>query len=286
MKKLTALLLALCLALSFTACGNAGNGGDEGTAAPANRLEAIKQRGYLEVVTEPYWVPMEFIDPTKSGDEQYVGVDIEIGKYIAEKLGVELRIVPLEFGAVLTGITEAKYDMAISALAFSPARATAMNMSDGYYFGESEGYGLLVRAEDTDKYTDAASLADAVVVTQSGSVQEALVKDQITDCKEFKLVSSMPDGYLMVSEGKADACACDIGNAKLYIEANAEAQLATAGFKFIVTEDMMGTRVGMPLGEDELTAFVNECIAELRADGSIDKWYDEYAAYAQTLGIE
>lgn len=69
-------------------------------------MEEILQRGYIEVATEPYFAPNEFIDSTKSGDEQYVGSDIELAKYIAEKLGVELKVVPLEFSAVLSSVTE------------------------------------------------------------------------------------------------------------------------------------------------------------------------------------
>ncbi|MEA5049862.1 MAG: transporter substrate-binding domain-containing protein [Oscillospiraceae bacterium] len=284
MKKLLALALVLCFALSFAACSK---GAESEDTAAANRLEEIKARGYIEVATEPYWVPMEFIDPSKTGDAQYVGVDIELAKYIADQLGVELRIVPLEFSAVLAGITTGKYDLAISALAYSPARAENMNMSDGYYFGESSGYGLLIRAADAGAITGADSLADKVIVTQSGSVQESLALDQIPASKEFKRVSSMPDGYLMVTEGKADACICDIANAQLYVEANPDAKLAVVqGFKFDVDESMEGTRVGIPLGETELTDFVNGCIETLRGEGKIDAWYSEYADYAKTLGLE
>ena len=78
-----------------------------------------------------------------------MGSDIEMAKYIADKLGVELKIVPLEFAAVLSSVTEGKYDLAISALAYTPERAEAMNLSNGYYFDDEEdGYGLLVREED------------------------------------------------------------------------------------------------------------------------------------------
>ena len=86
MKKLLSVLLAAIMLLSFTACG----GGKE-----SNRLEEIKERGYLTICTEPYFAPYEFIDPSKSGDEQYVGMDIEIAKYIADKIGVDLQITPL-----------------------------------------------------------------------------------------------------------------------------------------------------------------------------------------------
>ena len=253
LKRIVSLVLALLFALALAACG--GSKAEQ----PANRLEAIKARGYIEVCTEPYFAPYEFIDSSKQGDEQYVGMDIEIAKYIAEKLGVELRLVPLEFSAVLASVTEGKYDLAISALAYSPARAESMNLSKGYRFDENEtsNYGFLVREEDADKYPTAESYADAVLVTQSGSVQEGFVKDQIPAYKEFKVVSSMTDGFLMVKEGKADACACDINNGQLYADANGGLAIANE-FRFEIDESTQGTRVGIPLGETELTDFVNQ----------------------------
>ena len=285
MKKVFAILLALAMVFSMAACSSGGGDSSGDAAEPANRLEAIKARGYIEMATEPYFAPYEFIDSSKSGDEQYQGLDIELGKYIAEKLGVELRIVPLEFSAVLASITEGKYDFAASALAYSPGRAENMNMSKGYRFSdEVASYGFLVREDMIDSIKTADDTADLVQVTQSGSVQEGFVNDQISKYKDFKLVSSMTDGFLMVAEGKADACACDINNGQLYADANGG--LAIAPFRFVVDESTQGTRVGIPKGEDELTAFIDQCIDELRAEGTIDKWYDEYSDYARTLGVD
>ena len=95
MKKIVALLLVLTTVFALAACGS--------KSEPKDRLAKIKEQGYMEMVTEPYFAPFEFIDPSKEGDAQYVGMDIELGKKIAEKIGVELKIVPLEFSAVLAG---------------------------------------------------------------------------------------------------------------------------------------------------------------------------------------
>ena len=177
MKKITALLMAIAIVFTFTGCSTKQASAKK---EKQNRLDEIINRGYITIATEPYFAPNEFIDSTKDGDEKYVGSDIELAKYIAEQLGVECRIVPLEFTAVLSSVTEGKYDLAISALAYSPSRAEAMNMSKGYYFDkDTEGYGMLVRIEDTDKYTNAKSMEDAVIVVQSGSVQEALDRKSV-----------------------------------------------------------------------------------------------------------
>ena len=276
MKKIFAMLLALAMILSCAACGGSSKAKDD-------LLEEIKAQGYIELCTEPYFAPFEFVDPSKTGDDQYVGVDIEIAKYIAEKIGVELRIVPLDFTAVLAGIADGKYDIAISAIAYSPSRAEAMRLSN-VYKPNSGGYGFLTRTEDVDKYSSVEDLKDAVVITQSGSVQESLYNQNVKACKEFKLVANMTDGYLAVAEGKADVCICSTESAQLYAEANGG--LAIPDFRFEVDPNMNGTVVAMPLkGSDSLLEVVNEAIAELNAQGKIDQWNEEYTAYAAQLGI-
>lgn len=274
-KRSLCVLLLAALMLALASCG--------GKKEPANRLEEIIERGYIEVCTEPYFAPNEFIDSTKSGQDQYVGYDMDLAKYIADKIGVELKIVPLEFSAVLAGIAEGKYDLAISALAYSPARAEAMAMSKGYWFG-GDGYGFLIREEDAGKIETIEDLQNVVVVTQSGSVQEAMYNLYVGKCKEFKLVSSMTDGYLAVAEGKADACICSIGSATLYAEANGG--LICPDFRFDVSDELTGTRVAACLeGTDELMEIVNKCIDEVIASGDIQRWHDEAEAYAKTMGL-
>ncbi len=282
MKKVFAFLLAALMILACTACGSSDKGGEA-----KDRLAKIKEAGVLTMATEPYFAPYEFVDPSKSDQDQFQGMDIEIAKYIAEKIGVELKITALDFTSVQVGVAEGKYDMAISAMAYSPTRAESMNLSDVYY-SDGDGYGFLTRIEDATKYTSIDALAGATVITQSGSVQESMYNDQINgkvDIKEFKLVSSMTDAYLAVSEGKADVCICDAASAKLYADANGG--LDVPAFRLTVDPNMDGTVVAMPTKDtDSLKEVVNECIAELKASGQIKKWYDEYADYAATLGIE
>jgi polar amino acid transport system substrate-binding protein len=283
--KILGILMALCTTAGvFAGCAS------KGTAAVSmsrNRLEAIKERGYIEVATEPAFAPYEFIDPSKKGSEQYVGSDMMLAKYIANKLGVELRIVPLEFSAVLGSITEKKYDLAISALGYTPAREEAMNISKGYYFAKDDaGNGLLIRKADESAIKDAASLSDKVVVVQSGSTQELLVSGQVPKYKDLKRVSSTTDGFLMVQEGKADASVTSVATAQLYIDANQNSGLAVVkGFRFKENESTAGTRIGIPKGEAELTAKINELIDEVVKSGDFEKWHVEYTKYAKDLGL-
>lgn len=280
-KKLVFMVLVLFIII-ITGCSSNKN-----TVSKTNRLDAIKERGYIEVVTEPYFAPQEFIDPTKEGVEKYVGSDIELAKYIADKLNVELRIIPLEFTAVLGSISEGKYDLAISALAYTPARAEAMNLSKGYYFSDTNaGYGLLIRKVDESIIKTPEDINDKVIVAQSGSLQEMFVNSQVPKYKEFKRVSATTDGLLMVQENKADACVVSIDMAQLYIDANPNANLTIVkDFKFEVDKEFDGTRIGIPPGETELTNEINKIIDEVLETGIYEKWWVQYTEYAKSLGL-
>jgi len=275
-------IVSVVICLFMTGCTQKA---DEGEAK--NRLDAIRERGYIEVATEPAFAPFEFADPQKEGNDKYQGSDIEFAKYIAEKLGVELRIVPLEFSAVLAGVAEGKYDLAMSALAYTPEREKAMILSKGYYFAEdSAGHGLIIREEDAEKIQNVDDLADKVLSFQSGSLQELLATEQIPSSKEIKRVSSSTDAYLMVQENKADVAVSNIDLAQLYIAANPNSGLMVASdFRFEIGKEYDGTRIGIPLGEVELEEFINSAIDEVLESGEYEKWYLEAKEYAMTLGL-
>ena len=262
----------------------------ENTHAPSNRLEDILQRGYIEIATEPYFAPNEFIDPTITGEDNIVGSDIELAKFIANDLGVELRLKPMDFTSVLGSMTSGKFDMAISALAYTPSRAETMNLSKGYYYGSEDpqkSYGILIRAEDADEIKTIEDLADKTVAAQNGSLQEMFVREQIPAYKQYNQVSSTNDAFLMVQTGRADAMAAALKMAELYLESNPECGLMILpDFYFTVDLDTQGTRIGLPLGEDELTDRVNEIIDKVLEQDLYNQWYEEYKEYAKKLGLE
>ncbi len=279
MKKVLSFVWIVIMLCGFAVC--------EAKGRSANRLDQIKETGVLKVATEPYFAPYEFIDPAKDGDERYLGADVEIMKAIADEIGVKLEIVPLDFTAVLAGITTAKYDMAISAIAYSYERSENMNLSNVYKASDT-GYGFIVRTEDADKYNSIEDLKDAVVATQSGSVQEGLYRADVTDkgCKNLKLFAQMTDAYLAVQEKRADVCICSTESAQLYADANGNV-LPVPDFRFDIDPNKNGVVVACPKeGTDELVELVNSVIEKLNSEGSIEKWFEEASQQAKELGIE
>ena len=138
-------------------------------------LARIRERGVLRVATEPYFPPQEFIDESKSGQDHFVGADMELARMIADRMGVTLVIVPLDFADVLPALADGRCDLAISALSYTPGRAAGYELSKGYHYApEGAGSGLLIRAADVEKLVDLPSLEGKVLAAQSGSLQESL----------------------------------------------------------------------------------------------------------------
>ena len=93
-------------------------------------MDRIRRNGKLRVATEPFFAPFEFTDPEKEGQEQYAGADMMLARLIAERMGVELEIIPLEFTQVMPALMENQCDLTISAIAFTPGRAASYALAE------------------------------------------------------------------------------------------------------------------------------------------------------------
>lgn len=272
MKKL---LSILCLSVLLAGCSS-----NEGSA---NRLDKVLSNKQIKMVTSPDYAPYEFIDPTKSGQDQFVGADIELGKYIAEKLGVTLIVEAVDFNTVLGNMTLGKSDIAISGLGITPDRAEAMDFSNPYNLSEATCHGVVIRETDKDILVDFNSFDGKKVGAQNASLQHQYASAQIPNVK-IETISSLNDGILMLKTGKIDALASSCDTANQFIKTNQELMLAD--YKFDYGDEGQGTSIAVPKGEKELLDKINEILAEVQELGLYDKWVQEGAALAEKLGIE
>lgn len=95
----------------------------------------------LIVATEAGFPPFEY----KQG-EGFLGIDMEIAKILAEKLGKELVIKNVSFDAVLTQVESGYADIAMAGLTVNEKRMKQVNFSDTYYEASQN---IIVKAGDT-----------------------------------------------------------------------------------------------------------------------------------------
>lgn len=271
MKKLfCAALAAAMLMATMSGCGSS-----------QNRLEKIKESGKLVLATSPDFAPLEFED-LSSGEAQYVGSDIELAKYIAEKLGVELEISAMDFSAVQAAIPSGQADIAISGFARTEERAQNMELSTPFNITEDGGQTVLVAKGEGANYTAAEDFSGLQIGAQNGSLQYNLVSSQLPDDVEIVPVGSLNDGVLMLETGKIDALASDLSNAELLLESHDG--IETTDFMFEYSSE--GNVAAVKKGETELIEAVNEIIEEVNELGLYEQWKDEATELAKSLGLE
>ena len=281
MKKMISMLLALVMALSLVACGaqpttndndNTAAGGDS-AAEPANALEKIKADGVLTVALSPDFSPMEFVDSSKTGQDQYVGFDVTLAKYIAENLGVELVIEPMGFDASQTAVYTGSVPMSISGYSWTEDRAENYELSDYYYAGENETrQALLIKKENADKYTSPEDLAGQDVGAQNASLQMQLVTEQLTDANPIS-IGDITVGVMELKSGNIEALAVAYGNAEMIVDANPD--LAICTWEFDVKAEYSANVIMMQKGETELLDAVNAILAQAKEANLYDGWYKD-----------
>ena len=271
MKKLfCAALAAAMLMATMSGCGSS-----------QNRLEKILESGKLVLATSPDFAPLEFED-LSSGEAQYVGSDIELAKYIAEKLGVELEISAMDFSAVQAAIPSGQADIAISGFAKTEERAQNMELSTPFNITEDGGQTVLVLKGEGANYTTAEDFSGLQIGAQNGSLQYNLVSSQLPEDVEIVPVGSLNDGVLMLETGKIDALASDLSNAELLLESHDG--IETTDFMFEYSSE--GNVAAVKKGETELIEAVNEIIEEVNELGLYDQWKEEATELAKSLGLE
>ncbi len=250
-------------------------------------LARIRETGVLRVGTEPYFAPQEFIDPALEGQAAYAGADMELARLIAERMGVELEIIPMDFTEVFRAVNNDECDLVISALSFTPARANSSEMSKGYFFSDAPAnITMVIRAEDAENIRTTEDLEQRTLAAQRGSLQEAVTVERISEYKEFRRVALTQEVYEAVSGGFADAGVVDMENAENYIRSNPDCGLVIAdGIRFSLESQYAGDRIAARKGEAELLYFVNGVIDEVLEKDLYTQWYLEAQRRADELDL-
>ena len=270
MKKFIAIALIFVVALGlFAGCG--------------------KDDNKLVMATNAAFPPYEY----KDGDK-IVGIDAEIAEAIAKKLGMELVIEDVDFGAVLTGVAEGKYDMGMAGITVTEDRKKTMEFSDTYATGIQV---IIVKDGSSIKSLDDLfefnADGDPVALKNTNikvGVQENTTGDIYSSCAvdgwgfndlnedesiKTDRVVRYKTGAEAISALKTDKVDCviiDNEPAKSFVAANTGIHILEGENEYAV-EDYA---ICVDKGNTKLLEKINKALAELKADGTIDKIIEKY----------
>ena len=247
-------------------------------------LDQIKADGVLYVTLSPDFAPMEFVDSSKDGQEQYVGFDVTLAKYIAEYIaeyiGVDLVIEPMSFDACQTAVYTGSVPMSISGYSWTAERGENYEISDYYYAGDNETEQvILIKKTDADKYTSAEDFSGVDVGAQNASLQMNLLTSQLPDANPIT-IGDLGVGVLELQNGSIEALAVAKGNAEMILDSNPD--LMICSWEFEVAAEYEANIILITKGETALLNVVNEALAKAYADGLYGTWYEDAVALAKS----
>jgi polar amino acid transport system substrate-binding protein len=246
MKKLIALILSALLLLSMAAC----SGGSDGMT-----IEKVK----LIMSTNAEFPPYEMT----TDDGGFAGIDIEIAEAIAEKLGLELVIDDMDFNAALLAVQQGKSDMVMAGVTVDPDRQKVMDFSNSY----ATGVQVIIVKEDSNVTAD--TLGDFMIGTQKGTTSDIYCSDDF-GAEHVTTYDSSITAVQALINGQVDCVVVDNAPAQELVKAN-------PGLKILETEYITENyAIGFNKGNTQLQEAVNKALAELTADGTIQKIIDKY----------
>ncbi len=246
MKRLLWLLLVgiIVVGLLLTGCG--GDGGDTGA---------------ISVATDATWPPFEYID---TETREIVGFDIDLFDAIAERAGLEVEYVNVEWDALLAGMAQGTYDAAISSITIRPDRQEQMNFSIPYYVA---GQIIVTLTSNTD-ITGPETLSGKSVGVQSGTTGDYEAQEipgvTVVGYDEIGLA------FVAMMAGQIDAVICDTPVAYGYVDKYDI--LMTVG-EVLTTEEY---GIAVPKGKEDLLDQIDDALQELLDEGIIEQLAQEW----------
>ena len=276
MKKLIALLLAGCMMASMVVgCGSKEEAAEapaateeaaeaEDTADAESDLAYVKEKGVLVVgITD--FAPMDY----KNEDGEWIGFDADMAKGFAEKLGVEVEFVEIDWDNKILELDGKTIDCVWNGMTLTDEVKAAMDCSNAYC---NNAQIVIVPADKADDYQTAESLEGLAFAVEAGSAGEAAVSDLGLDCTPVKAQS---DALMEVAAGTSDAAVIDsLMAAAMVGEGTGYADLT---YTLGLTTEEYG--VGFRKGSD-LVAELNAYFVEAYADGSMQECAANYGVDA------
>lgn len=263
------LLLAACSGSSNESATQAADAGAVSSEAVADQTTAagesaaagelkLVEAGKLIVSTNAEFPPYEYYDAN-----EIVGIDVEIAKAIADKMGLELEVKDGAFDAIIAEVVSGKADVGIAGMTATDERKQNVDFSDSYATGTQ-----VIIVKEGSEIKSAADLEGKSIGVQLGTTGDIMATD-VKDSKVEQYNKGM-DAVQALSQGKIDAVIIDNEPAKFYEKEVSGLKILDEAF---AVEEYA---IALKKGNTELQTKINETLKELKAEGKIDEIIAKY----------
>ena len=259
---LSAAVIAAMLGMSGCSKEEPAQAQTQAPSASQDLLDQIRAKGEIVIATEGTWSPWTFHD--KEG--KLTGYDIEVGRLIAQKLGVKPQFVEGKWDGLLAGISAGRYDIMINGVDMTPERQKAYRFTDPYAYNRTV---VMVSAQN-DSIKSMQDLKGKVTANTISSTYAEIAEKYGA---KVDGVDDLNQTFELLLSGRIDATL----NAEVvyydYMKVHPQAAIKIAAI------DEQVTSVGIPLkkeGTEKLQIELNKILSDLRNSGELTKLSNQF----------
>lgn len=255
--KILAIVMVAVLALTaLYACGDNNSNTETTTAANGEQTPETKK---LIMGTNAAFPPYEYYE----GDK-IIGIDAEVAALIAEKLGMELEIKDMDFNGIISAVQNGVVDIGVAGMTVNEDRLLSVDFSTSY----AKGVQVVIVKEGSDIAT-IDDLAGKLIGVQEATTGDIYSTDDFGE-ENVKRYTNGAAAVAALQSGIVDAVIIDNEPAKAFVAANDGLTILETAY---AEEDYA---IAVAKGNTELLDKINNALAELTADGSIQAIIDKY----------
>jgi polar amino acid transport system substrate-binding protein len=239
-------------------------------ALAAQVPQAVSADGKIVFGTDASYAPNEFTD---SDGTTIIGMDVDLGTAVAQKLGLTADFQNAAFSGIITGVDAGQYEIGMSSFSISAERLQTVDMVSYFTAGTS----LAVRKGNPDGVTLDA-LCGKNVGVQAGTVQTEDIDARSKTCTDAGQpainkteLQAQTDVTLALTSNRVVAMLAD-SPVVAYAVQTTEGQLETVGDVY----DTAPYGVVLKKGQEQLPQAVQGAVQALIDDGTyaaiLQKW--------------
>ena len=255
---------ALAGTFALAGCGGeqAEQPADDATEETADGDLGLVTEGSITFAVSPDYPPFENLV-----DGEYVGLDMDLGRAVAEQLGLECVYTNIDFDGIVPAIVAGgQADAGLSGISITPDREDEVNFTTPYYIDNQAVAVLADNADVTeDNAAEVLNSAEMTIAVQSGSTGADFAAENFPNAEQLAF-PLFTDAFAAVAAGQANAVCGNL--------AVVEQMLAGAYTDLhVVLTSATGEKYAIAVNKDnaELLNAINDVIAELKEDGTIDE---------------
>lgn len=274
LKRLICVLASLTLVAALALVGCSSSQGSSNTSAQSSdqggseEIELITP-GTLTIITSPDYPPFENL---VNGEAE--GYEIDLFRAVAEKMGLEFEIVPMQFDAIIPAVSAGgQGDLGASGFSVDPERAKEIDFTASFYV-DDQAVAVMDSSEITEENaTEALNQPGVIIAVQTGTTGEDFANENFPNAT-IQGYGNSTDCFAAMQSGNATAVCTNLAVvnkmlAGAYTDARIVYQTATGEeYAAVVSKD-----------NPELLKAVDKALEELEADGTIEdlkvKWFSE-----------